>query len=128
MGAVIAAAWDQMMHTAASYHILNATGHRTLEDARAEGVAIAHPYSTEDLLSHLEQIRQCNTSGVAPQVVGVDTEFYASGENGTDRRPVLWLIGLYYVDSTHHTVMISIDMKIVGRMALHDSSRVKAQL
>ena len=53
-GVVITTAWDRMMHTAASDRILSATGHLTLEDARAEGVIIAHPHSVEDLLSHLE--------------------------------------------------------------------------
>ena len=103
------------MHTAASDCILSATGRLTLDDTRAEGVRV----------SHLEQIRQCNASGVALHVVGVDTQFDASDQNGTNRRPVLRLIGVCYVDSVHRTVMISVDMKIAGRMALRDLSCVK---
>ena len=62
-----------------------------LNDAIAEGVVAAHPNSAEDLLSHLEQIRQCNASGVVSQVVGIDTEFNAGSKVGTDRRPIVWL-------------------------------------
>ena len=127
-GVVITTAWDWVMRTTTSDRIRGATGRLNLEDARAEGVRFARSDSAEDLLSHLEKICQCNASDVALHVVGVDTESDASDQNRTDRHPVLRLIGLCYTDSTHHTIMISVGMKIVGGMALHDSSHAKAQL
>ena len=90
----------------------------------AKGVVVAHTDSADNLLSHWEQVHHCHASGVALQVVGIDTEFNASSKTGSNRRPILRHIGLCYVDSAHRMVMISVDTKVVGKMTSYDTSRV----
>ena len=58
----------------------------------------------------------------------MDTEFNASSKTGSARRPILRLIGLCYVDSTYHMVMISVDLKVISRMTPYNASRVTTQL
>ena len=72
-GVIITANWKKKMHTDASNRVIGATKHLTSEDTVTDGAVIDHPNSADDLLSHLEQIHQCNASGETLQVVGVDT-------------------------------------------------------
>jgi hypothetical protein len=62
-GVVITADWSKITHTDASDCVISVTEHLTLEDALIDGAVIAHPDLAEDLLSHFEQIHQCNPSG-----------------------------------------------------------------
>ena len=127
-GVIITADWNKVMHTDALDCVISVTEHLTLGDALTDGAVIAHPDSVEDLLSHLEQIHQCNASGRTSQVVGINTEFDASSKVGRDKQPILRLIGLCYVSSKSRVVMISVNMKVVGMMAPNDATRVTTQL
>ena len=125
-GIVVTADWDKVMHADASDRVISVTEHMTLEDAITDDAVITHLDSTEDLLSHLEQIHQCNASGRTSQVVGINIEFDASSKARRDKRPILCPIGLYCVDSKSRVVMISVDMTLFGMMAPSDATRVTA--
>ena len=77
---VIMADWNKIMHTDASDRVISVTKHLTLEDALTDSAVVVHPDSVEDLLSHLEQIHQCNALGVVSRVVRIDTESDASSK------------------------------------------------
>ena len=49
--------------------------------------------------------------------MGIETEFDARSKGGRDKRPILRIIGLCYVNNKSRVVMISVDMKVIGMTA-----------
>ena len=52
----------------------------------------------------------------------------ASSKTGRVRRPIVCIIGMCYVDSMHCMVMISVDMRVVGKMtpyAAHVTTKLR---